>query len=215
VKQFIPERTKEIIKDNTKPQQVQVKLAAVRDDLHSDGPGQYYLVKEGDSLWGIARQFEMDPKELQQFNDLATNVIHPGDRLLVASSQPTGNVIHPGDRLLVASSQPTGAEFYHEVRSGDSLWTISRKYEVSPDEIKRWNNLRGNLIHPGKKLLLKVADAGEPMVDTIYQVRSGDSLWTIARRHNIAPEEIKRWNNLKDNTIYPGNRLLLKVASGG
>ena len=197
VKQFMPERTKEIIEDNTRPQEVQVKLAAVREDPHNEAPGQYYLVKEGDSLWGIARQFDLDSTELQRLNGMATNVIYPGDR------------------LLVASSQSLGAEFYHEVRSGDSLWTIARTYNVSAEEIKRWNNLRGNLIHPGKKLLLRVEDAGEPMVDTIYQVRSGDSLWTIARKHNIAPEEIKRWNNLKDNTIYPGNRLLLKVARGG
>jgi len=53
------------------------------------------------------------------------------------------------------------------------------------------------------------------MADTFYQARSGDSLWIIARRHNISPEEIKIWNNLKDNTIYPGNRLLLKLARGG
>jgi len=86
---------------------------------------------------------------------------------------------------------------------------------VLPDEIKKWNNLSGNLIHPGNQLLLRVAGAGDPMLETFYQVRSGDSLWTIARRHKTSPEEIKRWNNLKDNTIYPGNHLLLKLASGG
>jgi membrane-bound lytic murein transglycosylase D len=63
--------------------------------------------------------------------------------------------------------------------------------------------------------LLKVADAEEPMVETFYQVRNGDSLWTIARMHNISTDEIKRWNKLKNNTIYPGNRLLIKIASGG
>ena len=197
VKQFTPERTKENSVIDTEPQQVQVKLAAAHDALQHEDSGQYYLVKEGDSLWGIARQFDLDSKELQRLNGLATNTIYPGDR------------------ILVASSQQTGAEFYYHVRNGDSLWTIATKYNISPEEIKRWNNLRGNLIHPGNQLLLKVADAGESMVDTFYQVRSGDSLWTIARRHNISPEEIKKWNNLKDNTIYPGNRLLLKLARGG
>jgi LysM repeat protein len=189
-------QTKEVAKKNPKLQQVQVKSAEVRNELPKEGSGKYYQVRKGDSLWGIARRFDMESKELRQLNGLATNDIYPGDR------------------LLVASSQPTGAEFYYLVRNGDSLWTIARKFNVSTAMIKRWNNLQGNLIHPGNELLLKITDAEEPMVDTFYQVRSGDSLWTIARRHNISPAEIRRWNNLKDNTIYPGNRLLLKLASG-
>ena len=197
VRQLTAERNKEVSGSEAKPQQVPEMIATVRDDLPTDNSGQYYQVQEGDSLWTIARQFDLDVRELQELNSLAANVIHPGDR------------------ILVSSSQPAGAEFYYQVRSGDSLWTIARKYNVSETEIKNWNNLRSSMIHPGNKLLLRVADAGDPMVDTFYQVRSGDSLWTIARRHNISPAEIKRWNNMTDNTIYPGNRLVLKVASGG
>ena len=196
-KHIITKRNREVVRVEMKPQQVPVKHAAVRDDLQSDNSGRYYLVKEGDSLWKIARQFDLDSKELKRLNGLKTNAIHPGDL------------------LQVAKFEPSGAEFYYHVRRGDSLWTIARKYNLLPDEIKKWNNLPDNLIHPGNQLLLRVADAGDPLPETFYQVRSGDSLWTIARRHNISPEEIKRWNNLKDNTIYPGNRLLLKLASGG
>ena len=198
VKKITPTRNKETVKDGVKPQQVQVKLAAVREDLHNSGSENYYLVKDGDSLWGIARQFDLDSKELRQLNGLATNVIYPGDRLLVT-----------------AASNPKGAESYYQVRSGDSLWSIARKYNVSAEEIKRWNNLKSNTIHPGNPLLLKLADASEPVADTYYQVRSGDSFWSIARKHNVSAEEIKTWNNLKSNTIHPGNRLLLKLADAG
>jgi LysM repeat protein len=177
---------------------VQVKLAAVRQDLHNSGSGSYYEVKNGDSLWEIARQFNVDSKELRQLNGLATNVIYPGDKLLVKSDSKT-----------------TETKFYYQVRNGDSLWLIARRHNISPEEIKRWNNLKSNTIHPGNPLLLKLADTGDSMADTYYQVRSGDSLWSIARNHNISADEIKRWNNLKNNTIHPGNRLLLKLARGG
>ncbi|MDX1776806.1 MAG: LysM peptidoglycan-binding domain-containing protein [Desulfobulbales bacterium] len=172
---------------------------AVRGEVIADdnGSGPYYIVQQGDSLWAIAQHYNLDINELQQINGLATNVIQPGDR------------------ILLAKSRSTDAEFYYHVRRGDSLWTIARKYDISADEIKRWNNIRGNLIHPGNQLLLKVADTGETQVDTFYRVRSGDSLWTIARKHNTSPEEIRKLNNLKGNAIYPGNRLLLKSASGG
>ena len=198
VLQFTPASNKEAVKDVVKPQQAQVKLASVKEDLHNSGSGKYYVVKDGDSLWGIARKFKLDSRELRQLNGLATNVIYPGDRLLVS-----------------VDLNPSGTEFHYKVRSGDSLWTIARKHNITPEEIKGWNNLNDNMIHPGDRLLLKLADAGEPEIDQYYKVRSGDSLWTIARRHNISSEEIKRWNNLKNNTIHPGNRLLLKLARGG
>ena len=197
LQQLPAERTKENTAQETKPGQEQVKLATAGNALQDEGSGQYYVIRKGDSLWTIARQFDLDTQELKRLNGLATNDIFPGDR------------------IKVSESQPAGAEFYYHVRRGDSLWTIARKYDISPDDIKRWNNLRGNMIHPGNQLLLRAAAPGESMVDTFYQVRSGDSLWTIARRHNISPDDIKRWNNLKGNTIYPGNRLLLKLARGG
>ena len=199
VPQFNPSRNKEAVKDEpVKSQQARVKLAAEREDLRDSGSGNYYVVKGGDSLWEIARQFDLDSKELIRINDLATNVIYPGDRLLVT-----------------ADSKSRAKEFYYQVRSGDSLWSIARNHNISPEEVKRWNSLKNNTIHPGNRLLLKLADTGEPMSNTYYQVRSGDSLWSIARNHNISPEEIKKWNNLKNNTIHPGNRLLLILASGG
>lgn len=123
-------------------QKTPVKLAAARNDNDKNVSGQHYIVKEGDSLWRIARQFDLKSGELQQLNGLASNVIHPGDR------------------LLVTGSQHTGAEFYYHVRSGDSLWTIARKHKISPNEIKRWNNLQGNTIYPGNRLVLKVASGG-------------------------------------------------------
>jgi len=202
-----PDRRKEAAGDE-KSRKVEVELAAVREDLNNASV-KYYVVKQGDSLWEIARQFGMDSSELQHLNSMSSNVIYPGDRILVAGSQQV--------KSRKDKTEPASAEFYYQVRRGDSLWNISRKYNISPGEIKEWNSLDNNLIHPGNKLLLKVAGTDEPesISETYYRVRRGDSLWTIARRHNISPEEIKKWNNLKDSTIYPGNRLLLKIARGG
>jgi len=251
-KQLAPEHLKEAVQQGTGRQQVKGELAVLRAELDNSYSGDYYLVKEGDSLWTIARQYNLDARELRSRNGLASNVIHPGDRLLVGSVPEKeaaefyykvrsgdslwtiarqynldarelrsrnglkSNIIHPGDRLLVGSvPEKEAAEFYYEVRRGDSLWTIARQYEVSPEEIRHWNNLPDNMIHPGNRLMLRVNEAGEPMVDTYYQVRSGDSLWSIARQHNILPEEIIKWNNLKSSTIHPGSRLVLKIATGG
>jgi len=212
-KQFVPARNKTVVADDEpKSQRANSPLASTRNN--PDGSAQSYVVQEGDSLWTISRKHNISPNEIKRWNDLHGNLIHPGDTLLLKVAQAEEPVGETSALSAVPSEEPVDETFY-QVRSGDSLWTISRKHNISPNEIKRWNDLHDNLIHPGDTLLLKVAQAEEPVGETFYQVRSGDSLWTIARKHNISPEEIKRWNNLKDNTIYPGNRLLLKLASGG
>ena len=101
------------------------------------------------------------------------------------------------------------------MRRGDSLWSIAQKHDIRPADIRRWNNLAGNIIHPGSELLLKGAFTGLAGQEIFYHVRRGDSLWTIARKHNTSPEKIRQWNNLKNNVIHPGSRLLVKAASGG
>lgn len=196
--ELVPTANKETAEGNMDINRVQVKLAAVRADLHNSRSDNYYVVKNGDTLWKISRKLNLDLKELRQLNGLASNVIHPGDRLLVK-----------------ATSKSPGTEYYYQVQKGDSLWNIARNNQVSPEDIISWNNLKDSTIHPGNRLLIKMAATAEQTGDRYYQVRRGDSLWSIARNYNVTPEDIKRWNNLKDNTIHPGNRLLLKHARGG
>jgi len=99
---------------------------------------------------------------------------------------------------------------YYQVRNGDSLWDIARRFGHSTEDIRRWNNLDNDQIHPGDRLLLKES-AVLPNV-TYYKVRGGDTLWTIARKHNISMESIRKWNNLKNDVLHPGSRLLIKLV---
>ena len=181
---------------------------AVSHSSETGSSQDYYIVQQGDSLWNIAGNFGLTSRQLRRMNGLAGNLIYPGDRLVVK-----GAVKPEEQEIKGAVIKPEGQGIYYQVRNGDSLWDIAQRHAVTPEEIRNWNNLKGNLIHPGNRLLLKVAKVNGPEAETYYQVRSGDSLWTIARKHKTSPEEIKRWNNLKNNTIHPGSRLLIKVAS--
>jgi membrane-bound lytic murein transglycosylase D len=126
-----------------------------------------------------------------------------------AQEQELGDVLPSGE---------SGKEMMNYlVRRGDSLWTIARKFEISVDEIRSWNNLGGNLIWPGTRLLIAVNSTDAPQVvqdekGIYYLVRGGDSLWTIAKKFKQPMEKIREWNNLADDIIYPGNRLLVRLA---
>ena len=100
----------------------------------------------------------------------------------------------------------------YKVRSGDTLGHIAEEYNTRASEIRKWNNMGGSsLIRPGQKLTLFVK--GQPVKDTpkknVYIVKSGDSLGKIARKNNTSVNKIKNWNNIKSDTIYPGQKLTI------
>lgn len=72
-------------------------------------------------------------------------------------STPSSNIIVLSDikKQAIPEKQPEDIYSWYLVRNGDSLWTISRRFKTSPDDIKRWNNLKSNLIHPGSRLKLR------------------------------------------------------------
>jgi len=119
---------------------------------HVDEPGRemmHYRVRRGDSLWTIARKFDSSVEEIQSWNNLEHNVIHPDTDLLVAvRSQPITD-LEEGEKGI-----------YYMVQGGDSLWTIARKFKQSLEMIRKLNNLKDDVIYPGKRLLVKLADFG-------------------------------------------------------
>lgn len=87
------------------------------------------------------------------------------------------------------------------VNKGDTLWSIAQKHEVSVQDIKNWNGLSGDLIHPNDKL--------DVSPEEIYIVERGDTLWNIAKTYNISVHHLKKWNQLKSDFIKPGLELII------
>jgi LysM repeat protein len=105
---------------------------------------------------------------------------------------------------------------YHTIRSGESLGRIAEKYGMGLSELQRLNGMRGTTIYAGKKL--KVIDrkgvkstskksTSSSSSSGVYRVKSGDSLYGIARKHGTTISAIKKANSLKSDTIFPGQKL--------
>ena len=96
------------------------------------------------------------------------------------------------------------------VKSGDSLYAIAKKYNTTVDEIKRLNNLSSNLLSIGQELIISNnQNNNSSNDDNIYIVKSGDSLYAIARKYNTTVDEIKRLNNLTNNLLSIGQKLII------
>ncbi|HSW67830.1 MAG TPA: LysM peptidoglycan-binding domain-containing protein [Bacteroidales bacterium] len=174
---------------------------------------QYHRVRSGESLSVIARRYRCTVADLKRWNNLRSSTIQVGQRLIV----------HPGTGprpQATAASAPeatnAGTPERHTVRAGESLGTIAERYGCSVDDLRRWNNLTGNIIHPGQQLIVSrqitQADSQDnkaPKRFVYYTVQSGDTLWEIAEKHRgVTIEQIREWNNLRGSSrIVPGQRL--------
>ena len=101
------------------------------------------------------------------------------------------------------------------MRNGDTLSGIAKRLGVPVKDLQRANNLRGASIKPGQTLSVsssnRLADNGDSIT---YQVRKGDSLASIAKRHGVNIKDVVRWNSVASNSaknIQPGDKLTLFV----
>lgn len=146
-----------------------------------------YIVKSGDSLYSIANKYNTTVNELKSLNNLSNNTLSIGQVLKLPKV----------DEIVTVNE--------YIVKSGDSLYSIAKKYNTSVDELKSLNNLTSNMLSVGQKLNIPVIEE----VSNVYTVKSGDNLYSIARKFNTTVNEIKSKNNLSSNTLSIGQKLII------
>jgi len=116
-----------------------------------------YKVRSGDYLGKIAERYGVGVSQIKRWNGLRSNNLRVGQRLSIYPRKPVPSVAKTTKKTNNKRSQqlPTDPAKVHIVQSGDSLWTISRKYPgISIQNLKEWNGLNGNNLKPGTKLRL-------------------------------------------------------------
>ena len=177
-----------------------------------------HTVERGETLYSIARQYNISLKELRSWNDLSGSEIEIGQQLYI--------------------TKPGSSTKSYTVKPGDTLFGISKEFGVTIAELKEWNSLQTNSLEVGQRLTIHqseaYADSGtgnsQPSLKTTqpdtsqsiiaanagtgsgrstknYVVKSGDTLYDLARAYNMSVAELKALNNLSSNTLRVGQRL--------
>ena len=144
----------------------------------------YYVVEKGDTLYSISRKFNIPVEKIKQINNLTNNIISIG-------------------QILYLQEQNNNYDTYI-VQKGDSLYSISRKFNIPVNELIDINNLNNLTLQINQELLVPKQD------NNTYIVEKGDTLWSIAKNNNISIDKLKELNNLTNNTISIGQTLKLK-----
>ena len=157
----------------------------------------YYVVKKGDSLYSIASINNTTVNKIKELNNLSSNVLQIGQLLKLPTSSIEDNTVENQNMYVV--------------KKGDSLYSISNKYNTTVDNIKKLNNLSSNILQIGQKLIIPSNNSSGNQI--IYTVKKGDSLWIIANKYDTTVDMIKSVNNLSSNLLTIGDQLIIPSTS--
>ena len=162
---------------------------------------QTYTVKAGDTLYGISNQFGVSVTELAQLNNVNAANLQIGQVLTIPSSSGT----NPNNM------------FMYTVKSGDTLYSIAQKYGTTVKAIQDLNYLKSNSLTVGQ--VLRIPETYTPEEEMIlpsyinYTVKSGDTLYSIAKNNNISVDTLVKDNALVDNNLRLGQNLKIRIPS--
>jgi LysM repeat protein len=145
---------------------------------------------------------------IKSLNKLHDDYIKVGTRLIINPNQPA---ITPNEESVIPG--------YHEVKQGETLYSISRLYNITVIELKALNDMQTDTIHVGEELIVVPLNgekareeiANDNPDEPVYHiVKEKDTLYSLSRKYNVTPEQIRRLNNILDNTIPIGVKLRIR-----
>ena len=180
-----------------------------------------YVVKRGDTISGIASRVGVSSADLQAANGITNpRRLQIGQKLSIpmyphAKRLSVATQARPALQTKNISHNPD-PEHYRQinvtVRTGDTLWGIAKRKGITVSHLRAWNNLNTNHpIHPGDRLTLWVPKDGTSESTIFYTVRTGDTLWGIARAFDTSVAALQSWNDIRSpSRLRPGTRIRVR-----
>ena len=188
-----------------------------------------YKIKEGDAISKIAAKHRTTVSLIKNVNNMRSSQIRAGKYLLIPTATRSLNTYTLSKSSRVSKIKNTsrkGSKQTYAVKSGDSFWSISRKFGVNTRSLAKWNGMSPiDTLKVGQKLVIwnTVKTQGKAQLTSLYNthpeqklhalrytVRKGDSLSHIADKFNIRVSDIKKWNRI-GKYLQPGQKLKLYV----
>lgn len=173
----------------------------------------YYVVAKGDYLFSIAKKHNISVAKLKEWNAIIDNNVKVGTQLIISEAETKSEESKPKTEF---------KNIEHIVEKGEYLGTIARKYKASINDLLEWNSLSDSNIKLGDKLIVGkeevISSSAKSALasnnkdnnskEILYQVRKGDTLLKITQKFpGVTISDIKKWNNIKGESLKPGMKL--------
>lgn len=210
------EKTKSAVADNAEATNTESLTNETSRALTS------HKVQKGETLFSISIIYNISVKDLKKINNLSSSKINFGDEIKLTEKIEIAKL--DTEKSATAKQETTKSDITHKdeqlavsthiVESGESLFSISKKFTISIDELKRLNQLTSSKIQPGQKLILNQVDEKtlakiENKRKITHNVKSGESFYTIAKTYGCTIDNLKEWNNKSANKLNKGEKLII------
>ena len=161
---------------------------------------EIYIVKKGDTLYGISNQYGVSVTELAELNNVNATTLKEGQSLKIP--------IKPGNN-------PDNL-FLYTVKKGDTLYSIARRYSTSVDEIKKLNYLTSNELYINQVIRIPESynDPSQLYIPNYinYKVLKGDTLYSIAKKYKVPIDTIIQDNALDNDNLKVGQIIRIRTV---
>lgn len=209
---------------------------------------KYHTVRKGDNIGEISQKYGVSVADVKKWNRLRSNNVMLGAKLKIVTNERVATTVvkktpkavkkdttetaiasiekttRNSKEIVLPENDAVKDSEYYIVEKGDNLGTIAKKYGVTVDQIKEWNNLEETRVLFGSRLKLirgenaaieTKAEKAEQQIATAasvrqYLVKKGDSLFSIAKKSGVTVENIKEWNDISNENIKPGMKLKIQ-----
>ncbi|HYI76037.1 MAG TPA: LysM peptidoglycan-binding domain-containing protein, partial [Chryseolinea sp.] len=172
-----------------------------------------HSVGEKETLYGISRRYGASIENILQYNPTADAGLEIGQILKIPYTAKTVT--------------RTAAGTTHTVAAKETMFSISKMYGITVDELKQWNNLSDNTLSIGQQLVVKKGGAAPPSSSQptpstattssskkgVHIVASKETMFSISRQYGITVQQLQSWNNLAGNELSIGQELLVAPPS--
>tara|TARA_Y100000992_G_scaffold301109_1_gene271216 strand:+ start:719 stop:2185 length:1467 start_codon:yes stop_codon:yes gene_type:complete len=160
-----------------------------------------HIVKRGDNLWDLAMKYDTEVKIIKEINYLNNDLLSIDDTLLIPLGRTKSNNFIPYEMYIVSE--------------GDSLWSISKKYNLEVRDLAKMNSLNENeFLQLGQQLSIGNKNIHRNMESKkrtiLYSVKQGDNLYKISELFDVTIKSIQEINNFDEATLMPGQ--IIKIA---
>jgi membrane-bound lytic murein transglycosylase D len=227
-----PEKKTVIKEENTKTKTNNYDALTENDALFSGGKNTSktnnnsksktitHTVKQGETLFSLSKKYGLTVDQLRRLNNLSANESLKYNQVLKVSVQDSYEEVTKIEPPKQSSSAPVSTKSSpenntirktHQVSAGETLFSISKKYNTTVQNLQRINGLSDNSISLGQVLVISgqnlTPSNNTPISSKMHKVVSGETLFSISKKYGVTLNDLRKWNNITDNTVKLGQNL--------
>ncbi len=178
-------------------------------------------VKAGETIYSISRKYNVSQEDIMKWNDLESNILDIGQKLWVSNPSRFPSAAKSEEENIKSNDKD---KIIHIVDLGETIYSISKQYDVKQSDIIELNGLKDNNIAVGQKLIIKAEAEKEieeviekpepenqtPSVQTFHNAKKGETYEEVADMYGLQESKLKKWNKFKEPFV--GGEVIKIVA---